>query len=62
MSKNLCRILGLLMEMISLFLILGGLFLSGAGLPALVPPLCLITGLLLFVAGLVFFKVLKSDE
>ncbi len=62
MSKNLCRLLGLLMQMVSLFLILGGLFLPSTALPSFVSPLCLLAGFLLLATGLVFYKVLKSDE
>ncbi len=45
MSKNTCRMIGLLTMLVSVFLLIGGLYMGPAGVPALVPRLCLIAGL-----------------
>ena len=34
---------------------------SPAGVPAIVPRLCLIAGLVLLVVGVVFYRILKSE-
>ena len=61
MSKNTCRMVGLLMMLISVFLLIGGLYLGSAGLPDFVAPSCLATGLILLIVGIVFYRVIKSD-
>lgn len=62
MSKNLCRMLGIILEMLSVFLLLGGLFLGGAGLPAWVPPVCLVAGLVMLTVGVILYKVVHSGD
>ncbi len=61
MSKNTCRMVGLLMMLISVFLLIGGLFLGSAGLPDFVAPSSLAAGLILLIAGTVFYRVIRSD-
>ena len=61
MSKNFCRMLGLLSMLLSVFLLVGGLYLGKTGLPDFVAPSCLIAGLALLVLGIVFYRVLKSE-
>ena len=61
MSKNTCRMVGLLMMLISVFLLIGGLFLGSAGLPDFVAPSCLAAGLILLIVGIVLFRVIRSD-
>jgi len=61
MSKNTCRMIGLLTMLLSVFLLIGGLYLGPAGVPALVPHLCLIAGLALLVVGVVFYRIMKSE-
>ena len=61
MSKNTCRMVGLLMMLISVLLLIGGLYLGSAGLPEYVAPTCLALGLILLVVGVVFYRVIKSD-
>ena len=61
MSKNTCRMVGLLMMLISVFLLIGGLYLGDAGLPGYAAPSCLAAGLFLLTAGVVFYRVIKSD-
>ncbi len=61
MNKNSCRMIGLLTMLVSVFFLLGGLYLGSAGFPRFVAPACLITGLVLLVIGVVFYRVLKSE-
>lgn len=61
MSKNTCRMVGLLMMLISIFFLIGGLYLGSAGLPDFVAPSCLATGMILLAVGIVFYRVIKSD-
>ena len=53
--------IGLIALMISVFLIIGGLFLKGSDIPAIISPVCLIAGIMMLVVGTVFYKILKSD-
>ena len=61
MSKNTCRMIGLIAIMISAFLIMGSLFLKGSDIPAFISPVCLIAGIMMLIVGTVFYKILKSD-
>ena len=47
--------------LVSVVLLIGGLDMGPAGVPALVPRLCLIAGLALLVVGVVFYRILKSE-
>ena len=60
MSKNTCRMIGLVAMLISVFLLIGGLYLTPAVVPGFVPRLCLALGLVLLVVGVVFYRILKS--
>ena len=61
MSKNLCRMIGLITMLLSVFFLIGGLYLDQAGLPGYVPAVSLIAGLVLLVIGVIFYRVLKSE-
>lgn len=61
MSKNMCRMIGLIFMIVSVFPILGGLYLGEAGLPEFMGPASLLTGIALLIIGIVFYKILKSD-
>ena len=61
MSKNICRMVGLLMMLISVFLLIGGLYLGSAGLPEYVAPTCLVSGVILLAVGVVFYHVIRSE-
>ena len=62
MSKNTCRMIGLLTMLISVFFLIGGLYLGNAGLPDYVAPsCCLAVGVILLIIGIVFYRILKSD-
>lgn len=62
MSKNICRMIGLLTTLVSVFFLIGGLYLGNAGLPPAAAPVCLIIGLILIVIGIVFYRVLRSED
>lgn len=61
MSKNTCRMLGILMNLVSVFLLIGGLYLGRAPVASWIAPVCLAAGLLLLITGTVFYTILKSD-
>ncbi|MCR5720692.1 MAG: hypothetical protein K6F84_09000 [Lachnospiraceae bacterium] len=61
MSKNSIRITGIILMMVSVFLLIGGLYLPQAAVSKIVTNICLIAGLVLLIVGIVFYKVLKSD-
>ena len=61
MSRNTCRMIGLLMMLISVFLLIGGLYLGSAGLPEYVAPTCLVSGVILLAVGVVFYHVIRSE-
>ncbi len=62
MSKNLCRMIGLILMLVSVFFLLGGLYLGGIpALPEAAAPVSLTAGVILLVVGVVFYRVLRSD-
>ena len=62
MSKNLCRMIGLILMLVSVFFLLGGLYLGAVlDLPEAAAPVSLATGLILLIVGVVFYRVLRSD-
>ena len=61
MSKNLCRMIGLITMLLSVFFLIGGLYLGQADLPGFVSTVSLIVGLVLLVIGVIFYRVLKSE-
>ena len=61
MSKNTSRMIGLLIMLVSVFFLIGGLYLKNVTLPPFVPPACLIVGVVLLAVGLVFYCVIKSE-
>ncbi|MCR4702071.1 MAG: hypothetical protein K5665_00215 [Saccharofermentans sp.] len=62
MSKNACRILGIVTIIISVFLIIGGLYLPQAGVMPQITITSLAAGIVLLIIGIVFYKILKTDE
>ncbi len=54
MSKNTSRMIGLLTMLVSIFFLIGGLYLGAADLPHSV-----VTGSL--VTGVVFYRIVKSE-
>lgn len=61
MSKNICRMIGLWTMLVSVFFLIGGLYLGDTSLPAFTAPACLAAGLILLAAGTVFYRVIRSD-
>ncbi len=61
MSKNVCRMIGINAMIISVFLLIGGLYLPQAGISSFVTTSCLVAGALLLLVGIAFYKVLKTD-
>ncbi|MBR3464710.1 MAG: hypothetical protein IKH23_06520 [Clostridiales bacterium] len=62
MSKNACRITGIVTIIISVFLLIGGLYLPQAGISPAVTVTSLVLGFVLLITGIVFYKILKTDE
>lgn len=62
MSKNTWRIIGILLIIISVYLIAGGLYLPQAGINPVITVISLSAGLILLIAGIVFYKIIKSDD
>ena len=62
MSKNASRIIGIVTIIISVFFIIGGLYLPQAGVGPAITITSLVLGLVLLIVGLVFYKILKCDE
>lgn len=62
MSRNMCRIIGILLMIVSVFLILGGLYLGEAGLPPYAAPVSLGAGIAMLIVGVIFYRILKNDE
>ncbi len=61
MSKNTCKMIGIITMIISVFLLIGGLYLPQANVSRTVATICLVFGLLLLFAGIAFYKILKTD-
>ena len=61
MSKNAYRMTGIIMMIVSVFLLMGGLYLPQAGISSAVTTLCLVIGLILLITGIIFYKIIKTD-
>ena len=61
MSKNTCKMIGFVAMIISVFLIMGGLYLPQAGIENNITIPCLVFGIVLLIFGIVFYKILKTD-
>ena len=62
MSKNACRITGIVTIIISVFLLIGALYLPQSGVMPQITITSLVTGIILLFVGIVFYKILKTDE
>ncbi|MCR5616507.1 MAG: hypothetical protein K6F45_10130 [Saccharofermentans sp.] len=62
MSKNTCRLIGILLIILSVFMLIGGLYLPQAGIESAITVTCLVAGIVLLIAGIVFYKILKTDD
>jgi len=61
MSKNTYRMTGIFAMLISVFLLMGGLYLPQAGISKVITTSCIISGLMFLIVGIVFYKILKTD-
>lgn len=61
MSKNACRMTGMILMLISVHLIIAGLYFPAAGVAKLITTFLLVTGIILLIAGIVFYKILKAE-
>lgn len=61
MSKNTSRMIGMISMIVSVFFLIGGLYLKQAGLSDTVTTASLIAGVVLLITGTVFYKILKTD-
>ncbi len=61
MTKNAYQMTGIIVMMVSVFLIIAGLFLKGDTIPAFIAPVSLTSGIVLLVVGIVFYRVLKGE-
>ena len=62
MSKNTCRIIGIILIIISVYLLAGGLYLPQAGISSVITIMSLSAGIILLITGIVFYKILRSDD
>lgn len=60
MSDTQYKMIGIFSIVLSIFFLLGGLYLSADVVPVLASRLCLIGGLVLLIFGVVFYKVMKN--
>ena len=61
MNKNTVRISGLLLPMISVFLIIGGLYFPETDLPSCLSPLLLTSGHIVLAVGILMYSFLAND-
>ncbi len=61
MSKNTSRMIGMITMIVSIFFLMGGLYLDQTGISHTVTTICLIIGVVLLITGTVFYKILKTD-
>ena len=61
MSNTVYKMVGIFCIIISIFVLLGALFLTADFVPVLVNRLCWIVGLALLACGVIFYKVLKKE-
>ena len=61
MSKNTSRMIGMIAMIISIFFLIGGLYLDQTGISHTVTTVSLVLGVILLITGTVFYKILKTD-
>ena len=62
MSKSLSKIIGIFTLVISIFFILGGLFMPSGDKNNLLPLFSLIFGVILFIIGTLLYKIIKVED
>ncbi len=60
-SKNTTHMIGLILMIVSIFPILAGLFITEELLPGFTAPVVLSVGVLLLAAGVILYKIVKSE-
>jgi len=58
MSKNTRRMIGIVAMLVSIFLLIGGLYLPQATVSSMATSACLVFGIVLLVVGIVFYKII----
>ncbi len=61
MSKNVCKMTGMILMIISVFLLMAGLYLPQAGISGTITIPCLVTGMVILLVGIIFYKILKNE-
>ena len=62
MSKSLSKIIGIFTLVISIFFILGGLFMFSGDKNNLLPLFSLIFGVILLIIGTLLYKIIKVED
>ena len=62
MNRAVYRIIGIYTLIISIFFILGGIFIPSEGGSTVLTTLSLLFGVILFVVGTVLYKIVKVEE
>ena len=62
MNRAVYRIIGIYTLIISIFFILGGIFIPSEGSSTVLTTLFLLFGVILFVVGTVLYKIVKVEE
>ena len=62
MNRAVYRIIGIYILIISIFFILGGIFIPSEGSGTVLTTLFLLFGVILFVVGTVLYKIVKVEE
>ena len=62
MNRAVYRIIGIYTLIISIFFILGGIFIPSEGSGTVLTTLFLLFGVILFVVGTVLYKIVKVEE
>jgi len=57
-----CRLIGIAAIIISVYFLIGGLYLPQAGISPAITLTSLMGGIILLITGIVFYKILRSDE
>ncbi len=58
MSKNTRRMIGIVAMIVSIFLLIGGLYLPQANISSMITSICLASGIALLIVGVVFYKII----
>ena len=62
MNRAVYRIIGIYILIISIFFILGGIFIPSKGSSTVITTLSLLFGVILLIVGTVLYKIVKVEE